>query len=340
MVQAFCMHSLVVGLGCPLPARRGRFCPRGERSVMQIAHCTEPQRPSGAEAAEVAAEENSGPDVQERAAVDGLEDIYVGNGRFVMDDPKKYPSKDDAGKLFPGISGGWAGGEIGLRAFMEELKDDPVNGTDEIRPKEEGVKVVYEGKEVSARKVGEGTDAIYVGFSSRSEEDTKARKSGAMGNFIVDDAKKYPSREGFGSLDGLTGGFAGGEKGVKQFVEKGDIVFLDPNQRSRQWSPIVAATVVAIVGSVGSILLSDVTDISENLLNTDLSVVSMDEDTKELLKAALELLGLAGAGSLGLALFKTFRERLSAGAKVAARVAVTVSFWGLVAFVAYTIVQS
>lgn len=37
--------------------------------------------------------------------------IYVGKGRFVEDDPTKYPSRTET-------AGGWAGGEVGLKAFV------------------------------------------------------------------------------------------------------------------------------------------------------------------------------------------------------------------------------
>ena len=42
-------------------------------------------------------------------------------GRFIADDPSKYPDKDDIG-LFKGISGGWAGGEAALYKFREQIK--------------------------------------------------------------------------------------------------------------------------------------------------------------------------------------------------------------------------
>lgn len=38
------------------------------------------------------------------ATEQGVTDIYIGKGRFVKDDPKKYPGKDDLGPLI-GASG-------------------------------------------------------------------------------------------------------------------------------------------------------------------------------------------------------------------------------------------
>ncbi|GLC35937.1 hypothetical protein PLESTB_000521200 [Pleodorina starrii] len=60
----------------------------------------------------------------------GKEAIYVGfnkdelelrksgaKGRVVIDDPRKYPGKDDIGPL-AGVAGGFAGGEAGLKQFV------------------------------------------------------------------------------------------------------------------------------------------------------------------------------------------------------------------------------
>lgn len=44
------------------------------------------------------------PTTQAAAAQDGLSDIYVGKGRYVRDDPKKYPAKDNMGP-FIGAAG-------------------------------------------------------------------------------------------------------------------------------------------------------------------------------------------------------------------------------------------
>lgn len=42
--------------------------------------------------------------------------VYVGKGKFVNDDPNKYP-----GRTPDNLAGGWAGGEAGLWQFREEL---------------------------------------------------------------------------------------------------------------------------------------------------------------------------------------------------------------------------
>jgi hypothetical protein len=45
------------------------------------------------------------------------------------------------------------------------------------------------------------------------------QKTGVQGAYIIDDARKYPAKENVGPLLGATGGFAGGEKGIKQLVQ-------------------------------------------------------------------------------------------------------------------------
>ena len=44
--------------------------------------------------------------------------------------------------------------------------------------------------------------------------DYEGKRSGTVGRFINDDPAKYPGRDGW-----LTGGWAGGEAGLQQFVE-------------------------------------------------------------------------------------------------------------------------
>jgi len=43
--------------------------------------------------------------------------LYIGKGRFVEDDPRKYPGREENN-----AAGGWAGGEKALQAFREELR--------------------------------------------------------------------------------------------------------------------------------------------------------------------------------------------------------------------------
>lgn len=43
----------------------------------------------------------------------GRDEIYVGKGRKIRDDARKYPQRNE-------LTGGFAGGELGLRTFLEQ----------------------------------------------------------------------------------------------------------------------------------------------------------------------------------------------------------------------------
>lgn len=69
-------------------------------------------------------------------------------------------------------------------------------------------------REGPATKLLDGEDVLYVG----------------KGSYVRDDSTKYPSKTE------LTGGFAGGERGVKQYLEEGYVSFDEesrPQVRSR-----------------------------------------------------------------------------------------------------------
>ena len=109
-----------------------------------------------------------------RAADGEAEDVYIGKGRWVKDDPKKYASRDDW------FTGGWPGGEVGLKeGFINEPFEKPPPSSPLNRMPEdvEGDDVVYVGKGKFARGV---------------------------------DATKFSGRDNL-----LTGGWAGGEVGLK-----------------------------------------------------------------------------------------------------------------------------
>jgi len=50
-----------------------------------------------------------------------LEDIYIGKGKVIKDDPKKYPSKISFG-FFENVVGGWAGGEAALWNLRKDIE--------------------------------------------------------------------------------------------------------------------------------------------------------------------------------------------------------------------------
>lgn len=77
------------------------------------------------------------------------------------------------------------------------------------------LQVDFKGKKVEARRIAEdeaAKSAIYIGKKKLAADDSEPR-------FLMDDERKYPSRDKLN----MAGGFAGGERGVQQFVEKGDL---------------------------------------------------------------------------------------------------------------------
>lgn len=178
-------------------------------------------------------------------------------GKSDDEDKGRYPERS-------ALTGGWAGGEKGLQKFIDEFKEDP---TDEKKNKLKKaakkdpnvVSIKFKGKEVEARRrEGSGSDAIYIG----------KRKGGPIGDadevYIVDDDRKYPQKEDMGGFAGVVGGFAGGERGVQQFVEKGEVSL---SQASKEpGSPLVFAILIAAVGTIGGILITNVTKAGESAL--------------------------------------------------------------------------
>jgi len=172
-------------------------------------------------------------------------DIYIGKGRYVKDDPAKYPDRTI-------YTGGWAGGEAGLWRFREEVQ------------RERDQPDASSSKPASAKKVvkpagSTGTDTIYIG----------------KGRYVEDDARKYASRE-----SALTGGFAGGERGLWMFVEKGDLEFLPEGKRRSSPPSLLIAFIVAIVGGAGGLLLQDASGEFSVLVSALGKVDSLDKFAK------------------------------------------------------------
>jgi hypothetical protein len=66
---------------------------------------------------------------------------------------------------------------------------------------------------------------------------------------------------------GATGGFAGGEAGLKQYVETGELKLRDPNQPTpKQTSPVAVAGLLVAAGAGGGLLLTELTDLGENAI--------------------------------------------------------------------------
>lgn len=206
--------------------------------------------------------------------------IYIGKGRTVRDDPKKYPDRNE-------LTGGWAGGEVGLKSFVKELSAQGA-----ISKKADQSKPAHTPKPIAS-----GRDDIYIGFSKEDD------RTGKKGRFLRDDAKKYPQR------DSLTGGFAGGELGLKKFVETGDVPIAEGPGGIRQGqSPLITAAIVSIAGTVGASLVNGASNVGEKVVSETTGVSpdalsSLDDNTKLLLEIAVLGFGILGTGLAAKSIF-------------------------------------
>lgn len=153
---------------------------------------------------------------------EGKARLYVGKGRTVVDDPSRYPDRTE-------LTGGWAGGEVGLKRFAAEAA--AAGGDKAGADKKAGVE--------AAVKKSKGS--IYVG----------------NGRFIDDDPAKYADKETLAGFTNVTGGFAGGERGVKAFAASGSLEIAPPGAPgSPQFSPLAFAFGLAAVAAGGGVLLN------------------------------------------------------------------------------------
>lgn len=186
---------------------------------------------------------------------EGKAEIYIGfekgdyapragrTGRVVIDDPNKYPGRDND------FVGGWAGGEVGLKAFAASAatEEASTSGRTEASSAKKST--------AAAAKKGTSKGGVYIGHE---KEDYEGRRLGLPGRFVDDDPQKYPDKESVGPLLNAVGGFAGGERGVKAFAETGRIPLAPDGKGSRQFSPLAFAGFVALVGAGGGLLLNSV----------------------------------------------------------------------------------
>lgn len=264
------------------------------------------------------------------------QDIYIGfekgdyarpagrKGRMIKDDPTKYPDKEDIG-IFSGVVGGWAGGEAALAKLKEEAaaqKSQKSNGTGKSAQDPE-TKVITPGK-----------DKIYVGFA---KDELELRKSGVKGRFIVDDDRKYPGKEDVGPLAGAVGGFAGGEVGIKSFVQKGEVTLRRTDfPVKKQTSPISLGLLLAAAGAGGGLLLNQIGEVGEDVVRDDIIAAPIDDKTKVLLLAAVAVLAGAGLIAGGRAMVSSVQESVRDNVQKAV---VFAGFWIVVFFAARAVLE-
>lgn len=268
-----------------------------------------------------------------QSSSNGKKKIYIGfekgdyaprdgrQGRFVTDDPNKYPEKNE-------YVGGWAGGEVGLKQFVQDYEKSLASP-----PPSSKLPV----KEKPVKPIGKGSDTIYIGHE---KTDFEGKRQGVQGRVIKDDARKYPERTE------LTGGFAGGELGLKKFVELGDVPIAEPGSSGvRQGqSPLIIAGLLGGAATVGGLILMDAAETGEQVLNSvpaldavKATTGGLDENTKTLLQAFVLLAGLTGVVAGGRVIVSAAANSIKEGAVKLGTLAV---FWVTVFFVAQYVLSS
>ena len=187
---------------------------------------------------------------------EGKAEIYIGFekgdfapregrvGRVLVDDPDKYPRRDND------FVGGWAGGEVGLKAFAAGASAEASTSGSSSSPFSAAAAAA-----AKAKKAGK----VYIGHE---KDDYEGRRLGIPGRFVDDDPQKYPDKEDIGPLLNAVGGFAGGERGVKAFAATGKIPLAPEGEGKRQFSPLAFAGFVALVGAGGGLLLNGVEEVA------------------------------------------------------------------------------
>ncbi|KAG2455160.1 hypothetical protein HYH02_000977 [Chlamydomonas schloesseri] len=270
------------------------------------------------------------------AAAGPQEEIYIGfvkeegfgdrtgrKGRVIKDDPRKYPSRDWVGV------GGWAGGEAGLWQLREQV-------TKEKESKKPAGPAPSSPLPVKIPKAPAGKAPVYIGFV---KEEGFGSREGKRGRIVVDDPRKYAGKEDLGPLAGVTGGFAAGEVGLKQYVATGDVKLRAPGQPGpKQFSPLTLAGAVALAGAVGGVVLGLVNDAGEIEQTRELlQRAATDENT---LKYVAVGAAAVGATAVLVAINNAVRALQRQLEENGGRVVVSAAFLAVVLLVAKGIIES
>jgi hypothetical protein len=175
-------------------------------------------------------------------------------GRVIKDNPDKYPDKDNLG-FFLGATGGWAGGEMAVQKIADEYNAVAPSSKLPKNPKSTWP------RPSAPPKMKAGQEVQYLGYG---KDELDVRKSGAKGRVVIDYPARYPGKDNIGPLLGVSGGFAGGENGINQFIDTGNIKFRKPGEPGRnQFSTVGFAGTVALFGTVGALLLNEAVGVVE-----------------------------------------------------------------------------
>lgn len=123
-------------------------------------------------------------------------DVYIGKGRWVKDDPKKYAGRDDW------FTGGWPGGEVGLKeSFIQEpieVDSGPTSNWAKLPEEFDGEDTVYVGK-------GKYLKADAKAFAGRDNLVTGGWAGGEVG-LKLDKARKLKAGD-YVAIKGSGGNF-------------------------------------------------------------------------------------------------------------------------------------
>ncbi|KAL3143055.1 hypothetical protein ABBQ38_003330 [Trebouxia sp. C0009 RCD-2024] len=305
-------------------SRSGQATARTEKQADDKATQIKEESEAAGEAVEIEKQGN-----ELRVTKAGGEQIYIGfekgdkdrsgSGRIIEDDPSRYPDRTQT-------TGGWSGGEKGLAAFIEE-EQKKMSAKTAVVPKDQE-QALKEGRKPQV--ISQDGDTIYIGF-----EKGDAKKPGEPGRYIQDDPRKYPNKENLGPFGGVTGGFAGGEAGLQQFVQEGEIKFKDPNATgSNNFNILAFAGLLAIATTVGGVLLTDAVDLGEFELKQGASTASaqlqqltsapIEGNSKLLLEVVAGLFGVTATGAVLRTAFRSVAGKVTRGSLNVAKLAI---FW-------------
>jgi len=269
------------------------------------------------------------------------EKVYIGSGRFIEDDPAKYPGKEDMGPLL-GVSGGFAGGERNLKDGdyrRDQLPEELKKGFPSKWSQREVVDPAVARPTRERKGWDAGTDEVYIGHP-------KGAKGYDGSRYLRDDARLYPGKEDAGFFLGVSGGFAGGEVGLKdQFNQDGEIKLREGAGRVPV-SPLEVAFVIGFVGSFGALAVlklqeSGVTDAEAALAFVQALPAQVSEATSGVEWGPV---GYAGAAVGGLAVASAAlgaaRKAAVEGAKAAGAGTLRLGVLAAAAAVAYEILSN
>ena len=157
------------------------------------------------------------------------------------------------------------------------------------------------------------------------------------GRYLPFEAANNEARtiKGTGRDSNLTGGFSGGEVGLRQYVETGKVPYAPEGSTKQQQSPLIVAGILSASAVTGGILLNDVSVVGERVVSgstgaSPAALAGLDENTKLLLETAVLLVGIVTTVVGGRAVVGSLTSSIKEGAVKLA----TLSLFWVVVFIA------